>query len=116
MSHGDEKLHHEDAIRQIQGEYDRLQNRIDTMYVDKLDGRIENDFFDRKAAEWRNEQSKCLELIHEHQDANQNYLDEGIRLLELAQSPGMLFRQQSSAEKPRLLGFVLSNCSWRMVG
>ncbi|EAR22155.1 recombinase family protein [Nitrococcus mobilis] len=113
VSHGDEKQHHEDAIRRIQAEYNRLQNRIDAMYVDKLDGRIDIDFFDRKAAEWREEQRKCLALIREHQDANQTYLDEGIRLLELAQKAGRLFRQQSSAEKRRLLGFVLSNCIWK---
>ncbi len=113
VSHGDEKQHHEDAIRRIQVDYDRLQNRIDAMYIDKLDGRIDTDFFDRKAAEWREEQRKCLELIGEHQDANQTYLDEGIRLLELAQKAGRLFRQQSSAEKRRLLGFVLSNCTWK---
>ena len=83
------------------------------MYVDKLDGRIDTDFFDRKAAEWRAEQQECLELIRGHQDANQTYLDEGIRLLELAQKAGELFRQQSSAEKRRLLGFVLSNCTWK---
>ncbi|MGB5775147.1 MAG: recombinase family protein [Sedimenticolaceae bacterium] len=113
VSHGDEKQHHEDAIRRIQAEYDRLQNRIDAMYVDKLDGRIDTDFFDRKAAEWREEQRKCLALISEHQDANQTYLDEGIRLLELAQKAGALFRKQSPAEKRRLLGFVLSNCTWK---
>ena len=78
VSHGDEKQHHEDAVRRIQVEYDRLQNRIDAMYVDK---RIETDFFDRKASEWREEQGKCLALIREHQDTNQTYLDEGIRLL-----------------------------------
>jgi site-specific DNA recombinase len=99
VSHGDEKQHHEDAIRRIQADYDRLQNRIDAMYVDKLDGRIDTDFFDRKAAEWREEQRKCLELIREHQDANQTYLDDGIRLLELAQKAGALFREQSPAEK-----------------
>jgi site-specific DNA recombinase len=49
----------------------------------------------------------------EHQDANQTDFDEGIRLLELAQKAGKLFRQRSSAEKRRLLGFVLSNCAWR---
>ena len=113
VSHGDEKQHHEDAIQRIQSEHDRLQNRIDTMYVDKLDGRIDTDFFDHKAAEWREEQQKCLALIREHQDANQTYLDEGIRLLELAQKAGTLFRRQSSAEKRRLLGFVLSNCTWK---
>lgn len=113
VSHGNEKQHHEDAIRRIQAEYDRLQSRIDAMYVDKLDGRIDTDFFDRKAAEWRAEQRKCLELIRDHQDANQTYLDEGIRLLELAQKAGALFRKQSPAEKRRLLGFVLSNCTWK---
>jgi hypothetical protein len=83
------------------------------MYIDKHDGRIDTDFFDRKAAEWRAEQQRCLETIRGHQDANQTYLDEGIRLLELAQKAGILFRQQSPAEKRRLLGFVLSNCSWK---
>ena len=113
VSHGDEKQHHDDAIRRIQAEYDRLQKRIDAMYVDKLDGRIDTEFFDLKAAEWREEQRKCLVRISEHQDANQTYFDEGIRLLELAQKAGQLFRQQSSAEKRRLLGFVLSNCTWK---
>jgi site-specific DNA recombinase len=113
VSHDDEKQHHEEAIRRIQVEYDRLQTRIDAMYVDKLDGRIDTDFFDRKAAEWRGEQQECLASIREHQDANQTYLDEGIRLLELAQKAGRLFRKQSPAEKRRLLGFVLSNCIWK---
>ena len=55
VSHEDEKLHHDEAIERIQAEHDRLQKRIDAMYVDKLDGRIDTDFFDRKAAEWRGE-------------------------------------------------------------
>ena len=113
VSHGDEKQHHDDAIRRIQAECDRLQDRIDAMYVDKLDGRIDTDFFDRKATEWRDEQQNLLELIREHQDANQTYLDEGIQLLELAQMAGKLFRQQSSTEKRRLLNFVLSNSTWK---
>ena len=113
VSHGDEKQHHDDAVRRIQAEYDRLQDRIDAMYIDKLDGRIETAFFDRMAEEWRGEQQKCLELILGHQDANQTYLNEGIQLLELAQKAGTLFRQQSSGEKRRLLEFVLSNSTWK---
>lgn len=113
VSHGDEKQHHDDAIRRIQAEYDRLQNRIVAMDVDKLDGRIDTDFFDRKAAEWREEQRKCLALSSEHQDANQTFLDEGIRLLEFAQKAGALFRKRPPDENRRLFGFVLSNCTWK---
>ena len=54
------------------------------MYVDKLDGRIDAGFFDRMAAQWRDEQARCLRDIERHQNANQSYLDEGIHLLELA--------------------------------
>jgi len=83
------------------------------MYIDKLDSRIDTDSFDRKAAEWRGEQKKCFEMIREHQNANQDYFDEGIRLLELAQKARELFLEQSSAEKRRLSGFVLSSCTWK---
>ena len=46
-SHADEKREHEEAIRRIQAEYDRLQDRIDAMYVDKLDGVVDAEFFER---------------------------------------------------------------------
>ena len=79
-SHADEKREHEEAIARLQAEYNRLQDRIDAMYVDKLDGQIDADFFDRKAGEWRDEQSRCLRDIERHQNANQSYLDEGVQL------------------------------------
>ena len=71
---------------------------VDVMYFDRLDGRIDTEFFDRKTAKLRTEQQECLELIRGHQDANQAFLDEGIRFLELAQKAGILARQQSSAD------------------
>ena len=49
QSHGDEKRHHDEAISRLQAEYKRLQARIDTTYEDKLDGKIDAAFFDRKA-------------------------------------------------------------------
>ena len=55
-SHADEKRDHEAAIARLQTEYDRLQNRIHAMYIDKLDGRVDAAFFDRMSVEWRAEQ------------------------------------------------------------
>jgi site-specific DNA recombinase len=54
-----------------------------------------------------------MELICSHQDSNQTCLDEGVRLLELAQKASQLFIKQPAAEKCRLLGFVRSNCTWK---
>ncbi len=113
QSHGDAKRDHDEAIARLQAEYTRLQNRIDVMYVDKLDGRVDAAFFDRKATEWRYEQVRLLRAIEEHQAANQTYLDEGVQLLELARRAHDLFQKQEPREKRRLLNFVLSNCTWK---
>jgi DNA invertase Pin-like site-specific DNA recombinase len=112
-SHVDERRYHDEAIGRLQAEYQRLQARLDAMYVDKLDGTVEAAFFDRKAAEWRAEQGRILRAVEEHQLANRTYLDEGLNLLELARRAHQLFAQQEAREKRRLLDFVVSNCTWR---
>jgi DNA invertase Pin-like site-specific DNA recombinase len=112
-SHADQKKVHDDAAARLQREHRRAQERIDTMYLDKLDGRIDAEFFDRKAAEWRTEQARILSEIHAHGTANQNYIEGGIKLLELAQRAQVLFERQPASEKRRLLDFVLSNCTWK---
>jgi site-specific DNA recombinase len=91
QSHEDEKGYHDEAIARLQNEFTRLQGRIEAMYVDKLDGKIDGAFFDGKAREWREEQDRIQRTIEEHQDANQSYLDEGIRILELSQRAHELF-------------------------
>ena len=112
-SHTDAKQHHDEAIARLQTEYNRLQSRIDAMYLDKLDGRIDTAYFDRKASEWRVEQDRLLKSIKDHQGANQTYLQEGIQLLQLAQRAHTLFQKQEPGEKRRLLKFLVSNCSWK---
>jgi site-specific DNA recombinase len=101
------------GLARLQAEYTKLQNRIDAMYVDKLDGRIDTVFFDRKAADWRTEQERLLRTIEDHHAANRTYLDDGVRLLELAQRGYSLFKKQEPREKRRLLNFLLSNCTWK---
>ena len=99
-------------ITRLRAEYDRLQRRLDAMYVDKLDGRVDAAFFDKMSAEWRAEQSRCLREIDRHQDADKSYMDEGVEILELARNAQRLFERQKPREKRRLLNFVLSNCTW----
>jgi site-specific DNA recombinase len=112
-SHADEKREHEAAIGQLRAEYDRLQARMHAMYVDKLDGKVDGAFFDRMSAEWRAQQDRCLGEIERHRAADQSYLEEGIRLLELARNAQRLFEKQEPREKRRLLNFVVSNCTWK---
>jgi hypothetical protein len=113
MGAGHERAFHDEAVGDLQAEYSRLQNRIDAMYVDKLDGKIDAGFFDRKHAEWRMDQERIQRSIDEHQHANESYMEQGIQLLELAQEAAGMFRKRSPQEKRTLLNFVCSNSTWK---
>ena len=99
-------------IASLQAQDDKLQPRIDQAYTDKLDGTIPEDPFLRKMNEWREEQSKILSHIRAHQTANYNDLEEGIRVIELANKAYFLCLRQPAHEKARLLIIVQSNCVW----
>jgi site-specific DNA recombinase len=112
-SHCDEKRYHDEMIGKLQKEYQRLQDRIDAMYVDKLDGKIPHEFFERKNSDWRTEQAEILRKIEKHQNANSSYLEEGVQLLELTQKAASLYEKQEMKEKRRILDFLFSNCLWK---
>jgi site-specific DNA recombinase len=112
-SHAGEKQEREEAIARLQANYDQIQTRLDAMYLDKLDGRIDAPFFDRKAADWRREQDGILRNIQVHQDTDQSYIEDGIQLLELASDAHELFLEQEPKEKRRLLAFMVSSASWK---
>jgi hypothetical protein len=111
-SHADERHEHEEAIKRHQVEYNRLNDRIHAMYVDKLDGLVDTAFFEKMSNQWREEQNRCQREIERHQNADKSYLDEGIALLDLARNAQRLFANQEPREKRRLLNYVLSNCTW----
>jgi site-specific DNA recombinase len=111
-SHADERREQEEAIKRHQAEYKRLQDRINAMYVDKLDGVVDTGFFEKMSNQWREEQTRCQREIDRHQNADKSYMEEGVQLLELARNAQRLFERQEPREKRRLLNFVLSNCTW----
>lgn len=112
-SHQDEKRFHDEAIGRLHAEYTTLQNRLDGMYVDKLDGRIDNTFFDRMSVSWRGEMERIADAMEEHRTANRSYLDEGIRLLELGGRAAEMFRAQEPEKRRELLRYVVAGSTWK---
>lgn len=112
-SHDDEKRFHEESIAKLQAERQRLKDRIETMYVDKLDGTVSMDFFERKSSEWREELELIRQQIDRHESASHSYIEEGVKILELCQRASQLYAEQEVHERRRLLDFVFSNCLWQ---
>jgi len=112
-SHGDQKRFRDEAIAKLKADHLRLQKRLDVMYEDRLDGRIDVSLFERKSGEYRQEQARILTEIEGYGAADGQYVEAGIRLLELTRNMHRLFEKQQAAEKRRLLNFVVSNSIWK---
>jgi site-specific DNA recombinase len=111
LSHTEEKEYHDQMIKDLSAQYMRIQNRLDQAYIDKLDGKIVEEFWLEKSEEWRGEQQAIREKIHRHENANVNYFDQGVKILELAHRAYPLYLSQNAFEKRKLLDFILSNCT-----
>ena len=60
-------------------------------------------------ASWK----RLVDQITEYQEAAHDYVQDGIRLLELSKKAYFLFKKQNSSEKRKLLNFVCSNSIWK---
>src|SRR5215469_3808404 len=106
---------HEEAFRKEQEQRLRqrlsaLRHRLDQAYLDKLDGTITEDFWNRKSADWVSEEQQVLLALQGlEQPRSERFLD-AVRILELANRAYFLYLKQPPAEKARLLRIVLSNC------
>jgi site-specific DNA recombinase len=106
----------EEAIRKQQGERLRqrltaVRHRLDQAYLDKLDGKISEEFWNRKSAEWIAEEQQVLLAMQGLEQAKPERMIDAVRTLELANKAYFLYLKQEPAEKAKLLKLVLSNCA-----
>jgi len=83
------------------------------MYLDKLDGVIDIATYQRNAQTWNDEIRGHRTALARHEGANRVYLEEGIMLLSLAQEAGELFMEADAPTRRKLLGYLVSNSSWK---
>ena len=111
MSHKDEQEYHSSQIKTLQEQYNKLQRRLDRIYMNKLDEVVTTEFYQEKTNEWKNEQNSILVNINKHKDANTNYFEKGIKILELTQKAYSTYLEQNNTGKRNLLNILLSNCT-----
>ena len=106
-----EQSDRDEQIKRLRSEADRLQVRLDALYVDKVEGNITAEFHDRMAHGWRVERQRCIHDLEILANAEDNLIDDGVALLEVARSVHEGFVDQPLAIKQRALNLVLSNAT-----
>jgi hypothetical protein len=90
----------------------RLEDHLDRMYLDKLEGIIGDEEYVRLSKKFRGELTDAKFRIEGLAEGKEVCIDNGKRLLELAQKAASLYSAQIPSEKRKLLNLVYSNSIW----
>jgi site-specific DNA recombinase len=106
---------HEHVARErarLSRQSDDIRRRMDSAYMDKLDGKIAEEFWQRKQADWQAEEARITAQIQSLKEPNfEERMIDVHRILELAQNAHSLYLTRKPAEKAEMLRSVLLNCS-----
>ena len=83
------------------------------MYLDKLDGEVDEAFYRKHLKEWREDQKRLQRQIAAHQEADENYLEQGIRLIEIARNAYAFYQSKDQPNRAELVRFILPNSNLR---
>lgn len=103
-SHAEEIEYHDTQVRNINNSIQRIDQRIRTMYNDKLDGRIDNSFYDEKIKEFGQEKEVLVNNLKKLNSDNTEYYRVGYSIHELAlRAREIYLSEKASTEERRLL-------------
>ena len=101
-----------EALRQLDQRRRAIAAKQDRAYEDWTDGRISEDFWTRRSAEWEAELQSVEAEVARRQAPSLPLAVTAEKILELAKQAENLYQSHNPAEQRRLLETVLSNCTF----
>ena len=103
-SHQDEIEYHASIKTDLRKRYDAIEQRLDRLYDDKIDEKIDQEFYDRKFAQYVAEKSEIINSLQQHDTANTKYFEIGMSLADLAfRAQKILLNPSITPERKRKL-------------
>ena len=100
---------HEQSLRVLRQEYEKIQKRISKAFDMATDGCITTDMFNKKLKEYKEKQEELNEEIQRYTQADEKFYITANTVLRLAQKALEIFKSSEVSEKRQLLNFLLQN-------
>jgi len=112
-SHSNEIKYHEGTQKEFNIQLEKSQNRIEAIYEDKIDGKIDTGFYDKKFAEYTKDKNNALEGLRKLNTSNTEYYEAGYAFHELASRTSEIYKSPKATveDKRLLLSKIFSNLS-----
>ena len=105
--------YHSTLVQQIEKQIAIVQHRIDQAYLDKLDGKINEEFWQRQTNLWLLDKEALAMKLASYQKTDSSYLENATLILELAKKASLLFKRAKYEQKRKLAATLFSNCVLR---
>ena len=101
------------GLLRYQTELERMQARLEMLYDDRLDGRIDAAKYDKKVVEFREQRDRILSKVRTAEAAVLPTVREAVDLVALTSKAADLFLEQPAVEQRKLLHLLLEKASWK---
>ncbi len=108
-SHAAKSTFNKQLNDQYNEDYERYENRIEKIYDEYLDGRITEDYHEKKREEYRTKQREIVNSRARLHIADEEYYLTAEYLLELSSNAYELFKSSEPIEKRQILNLILQN-------
>ena len=115
-SHQDEETFISDTLKKLHQEYKSIEKKKHEAYHDKLNHLITSEFFTEEYNLLQERQSQVRSEIRVLENKNDQYIEQGMLILNLTDNLYKQFLQMEFKEKSKLLGVLFSKCKLKNDG
>ncbi|MCX6783945.1 MAG: recombinase family protein [candidate division WWE3 bacterium] len=108
-NHASKSEFREEQVRALTQERETYAKRRESLYMDKLDGRITDDEYDKYYQSFRDKMTELDARISQFAEADDNYYVTAKAILDLTNKAHDLFTSSEVVEKRQIVKLVLSN-------
>ena len=107
-SHKDEIIYYTAQKEELQRHCTMLENRLDKLYEDKIDGKIRQEFYDSKYAKYSTDLENTKQKLNKLSGKHTKHYELGINIYELSQRATKIFKKALYDDKRKLIRLVFS--------